>query len=55
MVPINTAGDDNIYIFGAKADTVIDHYAKVIIILEDILNNDHELRTLVDFIVSDEK
>ena len=28
---------------------------KVIIILGDILNNDHELRTLVDFIVSDEK
>lgn len=47
-------GDDNIYIFGAKADTVIDHYAKGDYHPQDILNNDSELRTLVDFIVSDE-
>lgn len=47
-------GDDNIYIFGAKADTVIDHYAKGDYHPQDILNNDPELRTLVDFIVSDE-
>ena len=47
-------GDDNIYIFGAKADTVIDHYAKGDYYPQDILNNDPELRTLVDFIVSDE-
>ena len=44
-------GDDNIYIFGAKADTVIDHYAKGDYHPQDILNNDPELRTLVDFIV----
>ncbi len=47
-------GDDNIYIFGAKADTVIDNYAKGDYYPQDILNNDPELRTLVDFIVSDE-
>ena len=47
-------GDDNIYIFGAKADTVIDHYAKGDYHPQDILNNDPELRILVDFIVSDE-
>lgn len=47
-------GDDNIYIFGAKADTVIDHYEKGDYHPQDILNNDPELRTLVDFIVSDE-
>lgn len=47
-------GDDHIYIFGAKADTVIDHYAKGDYHPQDILNNDPELRTLVDFIVSDE-
>lgn len=41
-------------IFGAKADTVIDHYAKGDYYPQDILNNDPELRTLVDFIVSDE-
>lgn len=47
-------GDDNIYIFGAKADTVIDHYKKSDYHPQDILNNDPELKKLVDFIVSDE-
>ena len=37
-----------------RGDTVIDHYAKGDYHPQDILNNDPELRTLVDFIVSDE-
>ena len=47
-------GDDNIYIFGAKADTVIAHYQNGDYHPQDVLANDPELRKLVDFIVSDE-
>ena len=47
-------GDDNIYIFDAKADTVIAHYQNGDYHPQDVLANDPELRKLVDFIVSDE-
>ena len=47
-------GDDNIYIFGAKADTVIEHYAKADYVSKDIYDESPVVKEAVDFIVSDE-
>ena len=44
-------GDDNIYIFGEKSDTVIEHYAKVDYSAEKIYDEDPEIAKLVDFII----
>ncbi|MCQ2527319.1 MAG: glycogen/starch/alpha-glucan family phosphorylase, partial [Lachnospiraceae bacterium] len=47
-------GDDNIYIFGEKKDTVIEHYAKADYISKDFYNKSKVIKEAVDFIVSDE-
>ena len=44
-------GDDNIYIFGEKSDTVIEHYAKADYSAEKIYDEDLEIAKLVDFII----
>lgn len=44
-------GDDNIYIFGEKSDTVIEHYAKADYSAEKIYDEDPEIAKLVDFII----
>ena len=44
-------GDDNIYIFGEKSDTVIEHYAKADCSAEKIYDEDPEIAKLVDFII----
>ncbi|MBR1651150.1 MAG: glycogen/starch/alpha-glucan family phosphorylase [Lachnospiraceae bacterium] len=47
-------GEDNIYIFGEKSDTVIEHYAKADYVSKDIYNKSKVIKEAVDFIVSDE-
>ena len=46
-------GDDNIYIFGKDANTVINHYAKADYVSKDYYNNSKVIRQAVDFIVSE--
>ena len=46
-------GDDNIYIFGAKSDEVIEHYKKADYVSRDIYNKSNVVKDAVDFIVSD--
>lgn len=45
-------GDDNIYIFGKDAKTVIKHYAKGDYVSEDYYNNSKVIKEAVDFITS---
>ena len=45
-------GDDNIYIFGEKSDTVIDHYAKADYVSRDYYEKSPVIKEAVDFIVS---
>ncbi|MCR4618886.1 MAG: glycogen/starch/alpha-glucan family phosphorylase [Lachnospiraceae bacterium] len=47
-------GEDNIYIFGEKSDTVIDHYAKADYVSKDFYKKSKTIKEAVDFIVSDE-
>jgi starch phosphorylase len=47
-------GDENIYIFGEKSDTVIQHYAKADYVSKDFYNKSKTIKEAVDFIVSDE-
>ncbi len=47
-------GRDNIYIFGEKSDTVIEHYKKADYVSKDFYNKSKTIREAVDFIVSDE-
>ena len=44
-------GDDNIYIFGEKSDTVIAHYAKADYVSKDYYKKSHVIKEAVDFIV----
>ena len=46
-------GDENIYIFGAKSDEVIEHYKKSDYVSRDIYNRSQVVKNAVDFIVSD--
>ena len=46
-------GDENIYIFGAKSDEVIEHYKKADYVSRDIYNRSQVVKNAVDFIVSD--
>ncbi len=46
-------GDDNIYIFGEKSDTVIEHYAKGDYVSREYYEKSPVIREAVDFIVSD--
>lgn len=47
-------GNDNIYIFGAKADEVIDHYKHQSYHSREYYENDERIRKVVDFITSEE-
>ncbi len=46
-------GDDNIYIFGEKSDTVIEHYAKADYVSKDFYAKSPVIKEAVDFIVSE--
>ncbi len=46
-------GDDNIFIFGEKSETVIEHYAKADYVSKDYYNNSKVIKEAVDFIISD--
>ncbi|MBR0164599.1 MAG: glycogen/starch/alpha-glucan phosphorylase [Lachnospiraceae bacterium] len=46
-------GDDNIYIFGERAEKVIEHYAKADYVSADYYKKSKVIREAVDFIVSD--
>ena len=46
-------GDDNIYIFGEKSDTVIAHYEKADYVSKDYYEKSPVIKEAVDFIVSD--
>ena len=45
-------GDDNIYIFGEKSDTVIKHYKKADYVSKDYYDKSPVIKEAVDFIVS---
>ena len=45
-------GDDNIYIFGKDADTVIKHYAKADYVSKEYYKNSPVIKEAVDFIMS---
>jgi len=47
-------GDDNIYIFGEKSETVIKHYEKADYVSKDYYKNSPIIKEAVDFIVSKE-
>lgn len=47
-------GDDNIYIFGEKSDTVIEHYAKADYVSKDYYKKSAVIKEAVDFIISKE-
>ena len=47
-------GDDNIYIFGEKSDTVIRHYAKADYVSKDFYEKSPVIRDAVDFIVGEQ-
>ena len=47
-------GDDNIYIFGEKSDTVIAHYKKADYVSKDYYKKSPVIKKAVDFIVSKE-
>ncbi len=46
-------GKENIYIFGEDSDTIIKHYENSSYKSADFYNNDNDIKTWVDFIVSD--
>ncbi len=46
-------GDDNIYVFGKDADTVIQHYKKADYVSEKYYENSPVIKEAVDFIVSE--
>ena len=45
-------GDENIYIFGEKSDTVIEHYAKADYVSRDFYESSEVIKEAVDFIIS---
>lgn len=47
-------GDDNIYIFGEKSETVIKHYEKADYVSKDYYKKSQVIKAAVDFIVSEE-
>ncbi len=47
-------GDDNIYIFGEKSDTVIKHYEKADYVSKDFYKKSAVIKEAVDFIISDQ-
>ena len=49
-----TVGDDNIFVFGASSDDVIEHYAKADYVARDYYENNPAIKAAIDFITSDE-
>ena len=47
-------GDDNIFVFGASSDEVIEHYAKADYVAKDSYENNPAIKAAIDFITSDE-
>ena len=47
-------GDENIYIFGEKSDTVIEHYAKADYVSRDFYESSEVIKEAVDFIISEQ-
>ncbi len=47
-------GDDNIYIFGEKSETVIEHYEKADYVSKDYYEKSPVIKAVVDFIISKE-
>ena len=47
-------GQENIYTFGKDSDTVIAHYANQDYMAKDIYEGSEHVKTLVDFLISDE-
>ena len=47
-------GDDNIFVFGASSDEVIEHYAKADYVAKDYYGNNPAIKAAIDFITSDE-
>ncbi|GKH33564.1 glycogen/starch/alpha-glucan family phosphorylase [Muricomes sp. OA1] len=45
-------GDDNIFVFGASSDEVIEHYAKADYVSRDFYEKDQDIKAAVDFITS---
>lgn len=45
-------GDDNIFVFGASSDEVIEHYAKADYVSRDFYEKDKDIKAAVDFITS---
>ncbi len=46
-------GDDNIFVFGASSDEVIEHYAKADYVAKDYYEKNPAIRAAIDFITSD--
>lgn len=47
-------GDENIYIFGEKSETVIEHYAKADYVSRDFYEKSSVIKEAVDFIISEQ-
>lgn len=47
-------GDENIYIFGEKSETVIEHYAKADYVSRDFYEKSGVIKEAVDFIISEQ-
>ncbi len=47
-------GDDNIFVFGASSDEVIEHYAKADYVAKDYYENNPAIKAAIDFITSEE-
>ena len=47
-------GDDNIFVFGASSDEVIEHYAKADYVSKDYYENNEAIKDAVDFITGKE-
>ena len=47
-------GNDNIFVFGASSDEVIDHYAKADYVAKDFYEKNPSIKAAIDFITSDE-
>ena len=47
-------GNDNIFVFGASSDEVIEHYAKADYVAKDFYEKNPSIKAAIDFITSDE-
>ena len=47
-------GDDNIFVFGASSDEVIEHYAKADYVARDFYEKNPAIKAAIDFITSEE-